>query len=312
MDTGARRIVLAGGSGFLGRNLASHLRRRGDEVVVLTRGAGGERDGIAHVHWDGRTVGDWAGALEGTAAVVNLAGRRVDVRPTRRNVAELTRSRVEPTLALGDAVRGLQRPPGVLVQVATMAIHGEGGETVIDESVPVPADGPPQMTGVATAWEDAYDKAAAAFARAVLLRCGVVIGPGDPATAHLAWLARLGLGGTIGRGTQWVSWVALDDLLAVVGRAIDGATMTGTYHATSPRPVRNAQMMSAVRRAVGRRRGLPVPAPFVYLGTALLGSDPALPLTGRRGHPARLLAEGFDFATPDIAAAFTTAVSGQR
>lgn len=308
MGGAPRRIVLAGGSGYLGGQLARRLRDRGDEVVVLTRRARPTHDGIRYVPWDGRTVGDWASALEGAAAVVNLAGRRVDVRPTRRNVAELTRSRVEPTRALGDAWRQLDRPPGVLVQIATMAIHGEGGETVIDESVPDPATGPPQMTGVAAAWEAAFDTAATDAGRAVLLRCGVAIGPGDPATAHLAWLARLGLGGTIGRGTQWVSWVAVADLLAVVERAIDDPAMAGTYNLTSPRPVRNAQMMAAVRRAVGRRWGLPIPAPFVVLGTWLLGSDPALPLTGRRGHPRRLLDEGFEFTTPDIETALATAL----
>ncbi|HSK23849.1 MAG TPA: DUF1731 domain-containing protein [Egicoccus sp.] len=307
MDRTPRRIVLAGGSGYLGGHLARRFRARGDEVVVLTRRATPPSDGIRYVPWDGRTVGDWASALEG-AAVVNLAGHRVDVRPTRRNVAALTRSRVEPTRALGDAWRHLDRPPDVLVQVATMAIHGEGGETVIDESVPVPAMGPPQMTGVATAWEAAFETAAVDAERAVLLRCGVAIGPGDPATAHLAWLARLGLGGTIGRGTQWVSWVALEDLLAVVERVIDDPTMAGTYNVTSPRPVRNAEMMAAVRGAVGRRWGLPIPAPFVHLGTWLLGSDAALPLTGRRGHPQRLLDEGFEFTSPDIRTALATAV----
>lgn len=304
----ARRIVLAGGSGYLGSHLARRLRDRGAEVVVLTRGGAGVRDGVRHVGWDGRTVGPWVDVLEGAAAVVNLAGRRVDVRPTRRNVADLARSRVAPTLALAAAWPLLHHPPTVLVQAATLAIYGDGGDTVIDESVPVPADGPPQMTGVATAWEEAFGKAAACAARAVLLRCGVVIGRGDPASAHLGRLARLGFGGAIGRGTQWVSWIALDDLHAVVERAIDDPDLAGTYHVTSPCPVRNAEMMAAVRAAVGRRRGLPIPAPLVHLGTWALGSDPALPLTGRRGYPGRLLEEGFEFAVPEVGEAFAVAV----
>lgn len=308
MPTGPRRIVLAGGSGYLGRHLASRLGARGDEVVVLTRGPAADRDGVRRVHWDGRRAGNWVEVLDGATAVVNLAGRRVDVRPTRRNLADLRRSRVDPTVALGTACRQVPQPPAVLVQIATMAIYGEGGDAVIDESVPVPATGPPQMTGVATAWEEAFDAVRTAVPRSVLLRCGVAIGPGDPATARLAWLARLWLGGAIGRGTQWVSWVGLDDLLDIVVRAIDDPTATGTYHATSPQPVRNREMMAAVRRSVGRRWGLPVPAFLVRLGAWLLGSDPALALTGRRGHPRRLLDEGMVFGTPDLDRALDLAV----
>jgi len=306
----ARRVVLAGGSGYLGRHLAERLRARGDEVVVLTRGSSTERNGVRFEHWDGRSPGSWAVALEGAHALVNLAGRRVDVRPTRRNVDDLRRSRVDAVRALGQALAALDTPPAVWVQVATMAIYGEGGEIVCDETVAPPPEGPRQMVGVATAWEAAFDAAARdGAARAVLLRCGVALGPGDPATAHLAWLARLGMGGRIGTGRQWVSWIALDDLLDVTLRAIDEPAMTGVYHVTSPQPVRNAALMAAVRRAVGRRWGLPVPAFGVQVGTRLLGSDAALPLTGRRGHPGRLLDEGYRFIAPDLDTALGRALA---
>jgi NAD dependent epimerase/dehydratase family enzyme len=164
------------------------------------------------------------------------------------------------------------------------------------------------MTGVATAWEAAFAAATTGVARPVLLRCGVAIGPGDPATAHLAFLARLGFGGRIGSGRQWVSWIALEDLLRVIERALDDPTMEGTYHVTSPQPVRNRELMAHVRAAVGRRRGLPTPAVAVHAGTWLLGSDPALPLTGRRGQPGRLREEGFVFARPAISDALAAAV----
>ncbi|MFA9432998.1 epimerase [Egicoccus sp. AB-alg2] len=304
------RVVLAGGSGYLGRHLAQRLRERGDEVVVLTRGTSGHRGGVRFEHWDGRTVGSWAAVLDGADALVNLAGRRVDVRPTRANVDDLRDSRVNAVRALGQAAAGLDEPPAVWVQVATMAVYGEGGEIVCDESVPPPPDGPRQMVGVATAWEAAFaDAVRDRNGRDVLLRCGVVIGPGDPATAHLAWLARLGVGGRIGSGRQWVSWIALDDLLSVVVRAMDEPAMAGTYHVTSPQPVRNAALMAGVRRVVGRRWGLPIPAFGVHVGTWLLGSDAALPLTGRRGHPGRLLDERYRFTTPDLDAALATALA---
>jgi uncharacterized protein len=297
-----RKVVLPGGSGYLGRHLARRLRARGDDVVVLTRGTDGERDGIRYVSWDGRTVGEWASELEGADAIVHLAGKRVDVRPTRSNIHELVRSRVESVIAVGRALRERSFPPPVWVQVATLAIYGDAGEQLLDETVVPSGIGPPQMVGVALAWEHAFG-AVAACQRPVLLRCGVAIGPADPAIEQLTRLARLGLGGPIGTGRQWLSWIALDDLLTVVERAIDDQQMAGLYHVTAPNPVRNRELMAAIRRAVGRRQGLPSPAPLTWLGAWLLGSDPQLALTGRRATPARLAREGHRFAYPTLAQA---------
>ena len=134
-----------------------------------------------------------------------------------------------------------------------------------------------------------------------MLRMGIGLGGrDDPATAKLVRLVRLGLGGAVGGGRQWISWIALDDLLAAMARAIDDPTMTGTYHVTSPNPVTNAEMMAGFRRAVGRRFGLPTPAWLARLGAPLLGSSASLALTGRRVVPTRLLAAGFEFRHPDI------------
>lgn len=295
------RIVLAGGSGYLGRHLSGPLLARGDEVVVLTRGASRTTaDGARWVTWDGETAGAWAAELDGATAVVNLAGQRVDTRPTRRNIDELITSRVQPVRAIGEAMAGCRRPP-VWVQLSTMAVYGEGGDTIVDETVPPSGLGPPQMVQVALAWEAAYRHLEDLAPRGVLVRAGIAIGgDDDPATARLRLLARAGLGGPIAGGDQWVSWIALDDLLAVLLRAVDHPAMAGTYHATAPTPVTNREMMATYRRLVGRRVGLPAPAIATRVGAWLLGSDPALALTGRRGVPGRLLAEGFRFGTPSF------------
>lgn len=298
MPTG-RKVVLPGGSGYLGRHLAGRLRDRGDEVVVLTRGRAGQRDGIRYVSWDGRTVGEWASELERADAIVHLAGRRVDVRPTRRNVEELIRSRVEPVVAVGRALEEVAAPPPVWVQVATLAIFGDAGDELLDETSVPSGIGPAQMVTVALAWEHAF-RTVVGCERAVLLRCGVAIGAEDPATAQLTRLARLGLGGPIGGGRQWLSWIALDDLLGVLERALDDEDMDGLYHVTSPNPVNNRELMAAIRETVGRRRGLPSPAPLTRIGAWSMGSDPELALTGRRAVPARLEREGHRFTHPTI------------
>lgn len=302
------KVVIAGGSGALGRRLCEDLEARGHQVVVLTRRP---RPGpFRQVEWDGRSVGPWASELEGSA-VVNLAGELVDRRPTAANVDLLTRSRVEPTRALVEASATLSEPVPVWVQSSTLAIYGDAGEQVLDESAP-PADGPPQMAGVAKAWEAAAD--GANTERLVTLRTGIVLDNDTPALDRLWSLARWGLGGRVGRGTQWVSWIHIGDWLAIVRELLEprGAALSGVVHATGPSPVRNVDLMAALRRSVDRPAAPPTPKPLVHLGAMVLRTDPALALTGRRAVPARLLEAGFGFRHPDLDEALADLRARQR
>lgn len=295
----SKHIVLPGGSGFLGRSLTGRLAARGDRVTILTRGQPTSGEGWESVRWDGRTRSGWTSVLEGADAVVHLAGKRVDCRPTRRNLDELISSRVDSVRIVGEAVGRCQSPPPVWVQATSLAIFGEGADSLIDELSAPSGRGPAQMVQVCLAWEAAVAAATAQVDRAVLLRMGIGLGGvGDPATERLSWLVKRGLGGTVGSGRQWVSWVSLDDLLTVMLLAIDDETMSGLWHVTSPNPITNAEMMATYRDLLGRRIGLPAPAPIAFVGAFLLGSDPALALTGRRCVPTRLLGEHFEFSVP--------------
>lgn len=271
------------------------MASEGHDVVVLTRRP---RPGPhRQVEWDGRTVGRWSEELEGSA-IVNLAGELVDRRPTDANISLLTSSRVTPTRALVDASRRLARPVPVWVQASTLAIYGDAGDALLDESA-TPADGPPQMAGVARAWEAAV--AGANAERIVVLRTGIVLDNNTPALDRLRSLARWGLGGRVGTGTQWISWVHIDDWLAIVATALaPGSTLGGVLHATGPEPARNADFMAALRRSARRPAAPPTPALLVRVGAVLLRTDPALALTGRRAIPARLLQSGFQFTFPDL------------
>lgn len=293
--------MIPGGTGYLGQALARRLVGRGDDVVILTRGQNRSSGGWRTVSWDASTVGDWVAELEGADAIVHLNGRRVDTRATRRNVDELISSRVEPVRAVGQGLLACGAPPPTWVQSSSLAIFGDGGNEVIDESTIPSGIGPREMVTVCLAWEAAFAQAAAGVDRPVLLRMGIGLGGhGDPATKKLAQLVGLGLGGPVGSGRQWVSWVGLDDLLAVMLRAIDDPGMRGTYHVTSPNPVTNAEMMVTYRRLLGRRLGLPAPAIVARLGAPLLGSSASLALTGRRCVPTRLHNAGFEFQHPDF------------
>ncbi len=302
------KVVVAGGSGALGRRVTADLASRGHDVVILTRSPGPHSPGSPHssgpggtgrrVRWDGRSPGPWAAELPG-AAVINLCGLLVDRPPTPRNVELLTSSRVEPTLALVSAAATLDPPPPVWIQMSTLAIYGDAGDAILDERAQ-PADGPPQMAGVALAWEAAAGTPAS---RQVILRTGIVLDPLTTAMRRLRGLARFGLGGRIGTGRQWVSWLHIGDYLGIIRACLAHPALSGVVHATSPNPVTNTELMAILRQVLHRPPAPPTPAPLLRLGAILLRSDPALALTGRRCVPARLLESGFAFEHPDLPAA---------
>jgi uncharacterized protein len=289
------RIVLAGGSGSLGRRLASAATDRGDDVVVLTRG---RREDLPYrqVLWDGKTAGAWVDELN-DVVLINLAGELVDRRPTASNIALLTRSRVEPTRALAAAAERVDVPPRVWVQLSTTAIYGDTGDALLDEHSPV-GTYPPQMCAVATAWEAAAG--GARCGRQVILRTSVVLDRNTPALDRLTTIARLGLGGRIGNGRQWVSWLHINDFLAITERVIDDPALSGVVHATSPEPVRNVDLMRELRAALHRPPAPPTPGWLVKVGAVALRTDPALALTGRRATPAKLQALGYRFQHPSL------------
>jgi len=292
------KIVLAGGSGALGRRLCGEFTARGHEVVVLSRAP--RASSYRTVRWDGMTVGPWAAELVGSA-VVNLAGELVDRRPTPGNLALLTSSRVGPTRALAAAAASLDAPVPVWLQASTLAIYGDAHETVLTEQSPL-AHEPPQMTDVARAWEAAAEGVHAD--RAVVLRTSVVLDKDTPALDRLTGLVRWGLGGRIASGRQWISWVHVDDFLSVAVQALEGqgpaGDLEGVLHVTSPHPVRNADLMQILRRVLRRPAAPPTPAWAVRAGAVLLRTDPALALTGRRAVPARLEEAGFTFKHPEL------------
>lgn len=310
------KVVVAGGSGALGRALCASLVRSGHDVVVLTRQL---RDSPYRQRvWDGVTVGPWMEELSGSA-VVNLAGELVDRRPTRANIELLTRSRVDPTRALAQAAREVTAPPAVWVQASTLAIHGDAGEGVVSEGS-APGDGPPQMVGVAQAWE-----AAAANVRAdrqVILRTSIVLDRDTPALRRLVGLVRYGLGGRVGSGQQWFSWIHIDDWLRIVhwclglppsttGAAdVSGSPPSGVLVATAPHPVRNHELMSTLRSVLHRPAAPPTPELLVRVGSLVLRTDPALGLTGRRAVSTRLDEAGFAFEHPHLREALEDLLRG--
>ncbi len=294
-------IVIAGGSGFLGRSLAHHLHGAGKRVVILSRSAPKTEGPWTHTRWDGRTLADWASALEGCSAIVNLAGRTVDCVKTPDHIDEILRSRVDSTRVLGEACARMGTPPPVWVQMSTAHLYGDPPTAVCTESSPFGLGLAPD---VGRAWEAEFAKAKPEGTRGVVLRTSFVIGKGGGALSRLAGLTRFGLGGTVGSGTQGMSWIHERDMNRLFERAITDESMTGPYIASAPNPVNNRDFMRTLRKAMKMPIGLPAFSWMVRLGAPLvLKTDPELALYGRYVVSERLEGEGFVFEFPELAGA---------
>jgi uncharacterized protein (TIGR01777 family) len=308
-STTGGRVVIAGGSGFLGVSLSQHLTKLGFDVVVLSRGSPAR--GTRTVAWDARTLGPWVSELNNATALVNLVGRTVDCIKTPDHCDEILRSRVESTRILGAACRQVAMPPPVWAQMSTAHIYGDPPSVICDEDSPF---GYGLAPIVGRAWEEEFARAVLPAQRAVILRTSFVVGKPNPggagALGRLGLLSRLGLGGRVGSGTQGMSWLHERDMNRMFERAITSDTMRGPYIASSPSPVNQVQFMRTLRKHAGGLGslgiGLPALEPMVRIGAPLfLRTDPELALYGRYVKPRRLLDEGFtfDFETLDKALA---------
>lgn len=295
-------VVIAGGSGFLGVSLATHLADTGSDVVLLSRSAPPTDGPWRHVRWDARTLGDWRHELDGASGLVNLVGRTVDCVKTPDHRDEILRSRVEATRVLGEAMRSIDSPPEAWVQMSTAHIYGDPPSVVCTEDSPY---GTGLAPFVGRAWEAEFDLAALDSQRRVVLRTSFVIGhdrgAGGGALSRLRTLVRLGLGGPVGSGKQGMSWLHEADMNRLFERGLFDDAMEGTYIASAPNPVSQREFMRQMRRAMGVRIGLPAFEPMVRIGAPLLlRTDPELALYGRYVMPQRLIDEGHDFRFPEL------------
>lgn len=301
------RIVIAGGSGFVGVSLAQHLAANGATIVLLSRNAPKIAGPWRHVRWDARTIGDWTRELNGAAGLVNLVGRSVDCIKTPDHQDEILRSRVEATRVLGLAMRAIDAPPPVWVQMSTAHIYGDPSDVICTEDSPFGYGFAPF---VGRAWEQAFADSALPQQRKVLLRTSFVIGrdrgAGGGALARLKTLVRFGLGGTVGTGRQGMSWIHEADMNRLFERALIDPAMQGAYIATAPNPVSQRQFMLELRKAMRMPIGLPAFEWMVRLGAPLvMRTDPELALYGRYLMSQRLKEIGFSFEFPELRSALS-------
>lgn len=298
------KIVIPGGSGQVGGILSRAFLTEGHEVVVLSRhGASGPG---RIVRWDGRTLGEWAGELDGADAVINLVGRSVNCRYNAKNRRQMMDSRVESTRVVGDAIAAAVRPPRVWLQASTATIYAHRYDAPNDEESGILGGGEPSAPDtwrfsieVAKAWESELDAAETPRTRKVKLRSAMTMSPDRGGIFDtLLGLVRRGLGGTSGDGRQYVSWIHEADFVGAVHWLLEREDVAGAVNLSAPNPLPNADFMRALREAWGTGIGLPAPRWMLELGAVFLRTETELVLKSRRVVPGVLTREGFEFRFP--------------
>lgn len=298
------RIVIAGGSGFLGQILAGHFQEGGWEVVALGRAP--RRAGLTGrtVEWDGRTLGFWQKELEGAAAVINLSGKSVDCRYHARNRKEILESRVNSTRVLGDAISRCTQPPSVWLNASTATIYRHTFANPWDETGEIGAAGEAKdafSIDVAKAWETTLEEAKTPRTRKVAMRSAMVLGlGGNSVFPVLRRLVRSGLGGWMGSGRQFVSWIHQTDFCRAVEWLIRHDQLEGPVNLAAPNPLPNREMMRTLRQVCGVPFGLPATNWMLEVGAFFLRTETELIIKSRRVLPRRLLESGFEFRFPGI------------
>jgi uncharacterized protein len=303
------KIVIPGGSGQVGTMLARAFHGEGHEVVVLSR----QPCPVPwrSLPWDGVNLDGWVAELDGADAVINLAGRSVNCRYHARQRREILESRIKSTHAVGAAIACVRRPPRAWLQASTATIYAHRYDAANDEATGVLGGSEPDAPDtwrfsieVAQAWERTFDEVIAPGTRKVKLRSAMTMSPDSGGVfATLFGLARCGLGGAVGDGRQFVSWIHEEDFIRAVHWLIDHEEFDGAVNLAAPHPLPYAEFMHALRQAAGVPFGLPSPRWMLEIGCLLLRTESELVLKSRRVLPARLLASGFEFRYPEWPAA---------
>lgn len=298
------RVAVTGSTGMIGTEVVRRLRFGGHRVVRLVRRE--PEPGSGDVRWDPDGGRIDAAALEGTDAVIHLAGENVGERWTEERKARIRRSRVDGTRLLAEALAGLRQRPRVLVSASAVGIYGERGDEVLEEGSAPGTEG--FLTGVVRGWEEATAPAREAGVRVALLRLGVVLSAEGGALAKMLPPFRMGAGGRMGDGRQWMSWISLEDAVEAVLFALENEGVSGPVNVVAPGPVTNREFTERLAHAVHRPALVAVPAFALRLLFGEMADETVL--VSQRVLPKRLQALGFAFRHPTLDEALAAALRG--
>jgi len=298
------RIIMTGGSGFIGTALSTSLAADNHEVIVLSRSpekAGKLPPGVRAVAWDGRTAAGWAELADGASAIINLAGESIAGanplagRWTAARKQAMHDSRVNAGQAVVEAVRAAKQKPGLLVQASAVGYYGPLADELADETTPAGHD---FLAGVCVDWEKSTAAAETLGVRRVIIRTGLPLSLKGGAFPPLRLIANLGAGGPMGSGQQWYPWIHLTDHVAAVRRLMDDPNASGPFNVCAPNPVRQAEFFHVLGRVMNRPSFMPTPGFALRLIAGEMAD--AILLSGQREVPARLEKMDFRYEFPEL------------
>ena len=294
------RVLIAGGSGLIGRALIESLTRDSHQALVLSRAPQQQRglpSGVRAVGWDGETLGPWVAELAACDAVVQLSGESIFGRWTAAKKRRLHDSRLRSSRLIAEAIAAAPRRPAVLVQGSAVGYYGDTGDATVDERAPAGAD---FLATLARDWEAASASVEPFGVRRPVVRTAVVLSRDGGALPQVARACRLFAGGPLGSGRQWFPWIHQADEVGAIRFLLEAPAATGPFNLVAPDPARNADFVRAVAATLHRPSWLPAPAFALRLALGELGD---VLLAGQRAMPERLQALGFSFRFPTLAAA---------
>lgn len=305
------KVIVTGSTGFIGQRLVAALLARGDRVVALTRSTEGKAaralaaKGAQVLAWSARPGArePWCDAIDGADAVVNLAGESVmGKRWDAAHKQRVLQSRLDAAKALESAIEQAKARPKVVVSASAVGYYGFAADERLDENAPAGSD---FLARVCVDWEAGPRRLEALGARVVTARIGIVLGEDGGALAQMLLPFKLGAGGRVGDGRQWMSWIHVDDVVGLLLFALDRDDVRGALNVTAPEPARNAEFTKVLGRVLRRPTILPVPA---FGLRALFGEAADVMVQGQRVVPAKALALGYRFARPELEGALREAV----
>jgi len=299
------KLIIPGGSGFLGLQLARHFGAKGWMVYILSRQEKESEGNIQFLRWDGKTLGAWAKEIDGADAIVNMAGRTVNCRYNETNKKQILDSRIDSTRILGKAIKKATNKPKIWINSSSATIYQDTRGALPANNEYDGQIGTDFSMNICKAWEKEFNAAPSDTVRKIALRSAIVIGKeSGGAMEYLINLSKLWLGGTQGDGQQFISWVHLKDFGRVVEFLIEQEHISGVINCAAPNPVTNQIFMKELRKAVGRSWGLPIPKFLLAFGAVFLRTQTELVLKSRKVVSKRLEEEGFQFEYATVETAF--------
>jgi uncharacterized protein (TIGR01777 family) len=300
------KVILAGGSGFIGQILSKHFADKGDEVVVLSRSPKVTTLKVKHVYWDAQTTGEWVESLNGSDILINLTGKSVNCRYNEANKKEIFASRLLSTQILGQALETVAQPPKVWINAASATIYRHAEDGPQDEFTGEVGTG--FSVEVCRQWEQVFFEQEIPRVRKIGLRLAIVLGKNGGVMSYFKNLTKFFLGGKQGNGRQYFSWIHESDVTGIIDFLIAKPELEGIFNVSAPNPVPNNVFMAQLRKTMNVPFGVPTPAWLLNIGSVLIGTETELILKSRWVMPQRLLNVGYKFVTPTIQEAISRSV----